>query len=433
MLIKVVVTGPDDLVERVCSLGAEYPRLKLIPAPYTNEVELPLMYPQIYKSSDIIVFTGPVIYQAIRSTEKPSKPVLYTPLHGSGLLRCMYLLERQDHFDPKRISIDILEKSVINETYQEIGLPVDGVFIKENVSSLSAASDELTSFHHDLWKEGKTSVALTCLRSTYTKLSDLGVPVLRILPTLDASREVLNKAVIVGMQLDSMHTQIAVQVCHIAREQGNYSRYEDERFKLMISQILNNYAEKTWASIHRTSEDRYLIFTTRGSLENSTHYYQSDPLLENLKSKINATVTTGIGLGNTAFHAENHAERALKRALEQGGNCTYILIDNENLVGPIGKSATLKTKVKETDKDILAAAHKSGLSIETISKIKEAIKLLGRDGITSFELAQALQVKPRSARRLISNMISAGYAQETGKEQTNSMGRPRSIYRIQLP
>lgn len=430
MPVDVAIVGPEDLVEKVCLLQPEYPSLNLVPSKYADENELPLLFPQIYANVDIIIFTGPLIFKGIISVGRPSKPLLFVPLHGSGLLRCMYLQQGQDHSDLTRVSIDTLRRNIVIELFKDLDLPDDGVFIKEDVASLDNAATELTKFHYDLWRAGKTSVAFTCLRSTYLKLQELNAPVMRILPTNAASRETLKMAVIQGNQLHSMDTQIAVQLCHIGKRKEKYSKYKEERLRLLISQILNNYAEQTWASVHRASEDRYLIFSTRGILEKTSNYYQSDPLLENFRRNILETVSIGIGLGRTAYHAENHAEQALNRAFARGGNCTYVLTDNGNMLGPIGDLAMLEAKVEETDERILAIAQVAGLSVETINKIRSTIKVLGKESMTSYDLSQAIQITPRNARRMLSRLADAGYAHVIGKEQSATSGRPRLIYHI---
>jgi predicted ArsR family transcriptional regulator len=50
--------------------------------------------------------------------------------------------------------------------------------------------------------------------------------------------------------------------------------------------------------------------------------------------------------------------------------------------------------------------------------------------INAHELAQSMQILPRSARRILMELESKGLAKVVGEESPNPRGRPRKVYRI---
>ena len=58
---------------------------------------------------------------------------------------------------------------------------------------------------------------------------------------------------------------------------------------------------------------------------------------------------------------------------------------------------------------------------------------MGGTLLSAQELALALQILPRSARRILTTLSKYGYAKEVGEETTgNKRNRPRKIYEINL-
>ncbi|WP_163570167.1 helix-turn-helix domain-containing protein [Fodinicola feengrottensis] len=56
----------------------------------------------------------------------------------------------------------------------------------------------------------------------------------------------------------------------------------------------------------------------------------------------------------------------------------------------------------------------------------------GDDGVTAGDIAEALDVEPRSARRTLKRLERAGVAQPVGRVLAGTSGRPPVIYRVRL-
>jgi hypothetical protein len=434
-LIKVAFIGPDDRVNRALDIAAEFPVLSLKPWIYQDEEETLALFHKAVKDAEVIAFTGSIPYDIVVSSEKPTIPLVYVPLTGSGLMRSLFYVFVDDKIKVEALSVDYLEKRVVLETLEELGQSNLEVYAKDFKGSVE--SEELVKFHHDLWKAGKINVALTCLRSTYYRLLDLGVRAYRVVATNSAIRETLTQAVLYGEELRAKETQIAIQICDI----DNYkellkrssSEYESERIRISLQNILNDYAEKTWASVHPDGNDRFTIFTTRGMLEKATDSFNSDPLLEKVQSQLSVSVSVGTGFGQTTYHAELNARKALGRAKAFGGNCSFVMTSKGRLFGPLGRDKQLEYSIIENREDLLKVARKTNLGVETITKIASLCEKLGKDTFDATEIAHGLNITPKSARRILKKLLQGNSAEIWAKEQATPTGRPRTIYRITMP
>ena len=432
--IQVALIGPDDRVQKVLAVAREFPYLNLRVWVYQDEEETLSLFHKAAQEAEVVVFTGTIPYYITTASERPSVPLLYVPLTGSGLMRTLFNVFITDQIKVNAFSIDNLEKNVVLETLEELGQPNLHVYAKEFEGTIP--SKELVDFHYELWKAGKINVALTCLRSAYYRLKELGVPTYRVVATNSAIRETLTQAIMRGEQLRAKDTQVSVQICEIDDYSGlikrSSSEYAGERIKISLQNLLNDYAERIWASVHPDGNDRFTIFTTRGMLERVTDFYQSDPLLERARNHLATTVSIGTGFGQTAYHAELNAQKALNRAKAFGGDCSFVMTNDGRLFGPIGKSNRLEYSVIENKTELLALAQKANLGIETITKLVSLTKTLGQDTLVAPDLAHGLNISPKSARRILKRLLDAGLAEIWAKEQATATGRPRMIYRVHL-
>ncbi|MCC7160862.1 MAG: hypothetical protein IT331_00060 [Anaerolineae bacterium] len=431
---RLAVIGPDDLVDQVVSIGQEFPHLRFSRYPYEIETEAPVLADQAALQADLILFTGAAPFYWTKISGNPNIPFLFVPLTGSSFLRTLFVVREEHRFRPGKLSIDTPNLNLALETLNELGLSADDVYVKE--LSIPAKADDLAAFHTSLWKEGKIYAAITCLRSVYLRLKTDGLPVFRVLVTNSAIRTTLKLAQAQAEQLRYKGTQIAVQICEIDNFDDPIKRsnsgYEGKRVRLALQRVLNDYSERIWASVPSTGGPQFTIYTTRGILEATTDFFQCDPLLEEIRREMSVTVSIGTGLGPTAFHAEANARQTVERAKAAGGNCSFVMTDDGRLIGPLEGHPSLEAVITERDSGLTESAKRAGMSIETLSRIMSLLQSLGRETITAVELAQALRIAPRGARRMLLRLEQARMAQVFGEEQPLPSGRPRRVYRVHL-
>ncbi|MNH86317.1 hypothetical protein D3C87_724390 [compost metagenome] len=435
--LKVAVIGPQDLVQAVMELGSKYEGLTMIPAAYQHEKDTLQLAAEVGTLADILLFTGPIPYQIALGLIK-DKPMVHVHYSGTALYKVLFDFIRDEvlHLGDNglKISVDVLEREEIEERLTEIGITDYELYVKSYMVGIE--TEELVSFHHQLWKEGKVKVTVTSVTSVYERLKQLGVPVYRVVPTLSSIRDTLNRALLEAKSLKFSSTQIAVGIMNIDNfmkvSKEVASEYELQRKKLVLQQILLDYGEETQALIKWTDGDEVSFITTRGIIEQTTKKFQEAPLLIEIMEKLQWKASIGIGIGRTANEAEGKAREALLKAkLSGGGNC-FLIMQDGLVYGPMGSELILEYSVRSEDPQLLSIAKKVGLSVGTINKLQSFCNRLGTTTFTASQLAEGFGITLRSARRIMAVLEKFEIARIVGEEQPAGRGRPRQIYHITL-
>ncbi|WP_433943174.1 transcriptional regulator [Paenibacillus sp. SN-8-1] len=435
--LKVAVIGPQDLVQAIMELGSKYEGLTMLPAAYQHEKDTLQLAAEVGTQADILLFTGPIPYQIALGQIK-DKPMVHVHYSGTALYKVLFDFIRDEvlHLGDKglKISVDVLEREEIEERLTEIGMTDYELYVKSYTVGIE--TEELVSFHHQLWKDGKVKVTVTSVTSVYERLKQLGVPVYRVVPTLSSIRDTLNRALLEAKSLKFSSTQIAVGIMNIDNfmkvSKEVASEYELQRKKLVLQQILLDYGEETQALIKWTDGDEVSFITTRGIIEQSTKKFQEAPLLLEIMEKLQWKASIGIGIGRTANEAEGKAREALLKAkLSGGGNC-FLIMQDGLVYGPMGSELILEYSVRSEDPQLLSIAKKVGLSVGTINKLQSFCNRLGTTTFTASQLAEGFGITLRSARRIMAVLEKFEIARIVGEEQPAGRGRPRQIYHITL-
>ena len=437
MSAKVAVLGPQDLVERICKDGKQYKMLEMVPFAYKNEAEVLSIIDRIETKVDILLFSGPIPYYAARESVDVDLPMLYVSYSGSALYKALFCYFEEKHRDSHtklRISIDTLHKHIIEEIFQELHITDYELYAKSYDSNSS--HDEFVAFHRDLYQQGKTDVAFTCLTSAYSGLNDLKVPVFRIVPTTSSIREGLQFAATEARNLVSKEAQLCVGVVRILDRQklDSYlpSAYEQKRIELIFEELFVNFCEEIKASMKEdNSNGEYIFYATRGAIERATGYYRYMPLIRDIDEHLTVKVGIGLGYGYTGNEAEKNSREALKHAVHTNKSACFAIFQDGKIRGPLESGRVIEFYSKSEESKLIDLARKSNVSIMTLNKIT-GILASGKQHITANDIAESLNITLRSSRRILSSLEKSGIAVVVGVQQPSTRGRPRQIYKINI-
>jgi len=435
MKLKVAVIGPPDLVALVAETGKKYPGLSLIPAAYRHEAETLRIALRYRSQVDIFLFAGPIPYEIARRKIKDI-PMVYIPYTGAALYRVLFQLVKDMAGNSAelslRISVDILKRQEVQERIKEVDIEVDRLFVNEY--RLGQKAEDLVQFHFDLWKNGQVDQAITCVTSVYERLSDLGVPCYRIIPTQSAIYDSLKLVQLEGKSLKVSGTQLAVCIVSIRETMENnvVSTEEKDQIDQAIQQMLANFSEKTQTLMYWSDQNATTFISTRGVIEELTRNFTVAPMAADMLPALKFCISQGIGIGYTANEAEQNAKAALTKAeLQTGGGC-YAILPNGTVFGPLGKETQLSYSARSRDPECLALAKQAKVSIGTINKLVSLNEQHDRTTLTTAELANWFGFSLRSARRLLSRLEESDLAVVVGEEQPINKGRPRQLYSLRL-
>ncbi|MDZ7707814.1 MAG: hypothetical protein U5J97_07965 [Trueperaceae bacterium] len=110
------------------------------------------------------------------------------------------------------------------------------------------------------------------------------------------------------------------------------------------------------------------------------------------------------------------------------------MIDSDKtFTGPVGSEDTNRFTLRSTSPIVRKYAEACDLGTAQMERVLTAMTRIGSDAFSTNEIAPLLQMTPRNTRRILTKLETAGLIQLVGSEQVHLRGRPRRVYRSQLP
>jgi predicted transcriptional regulator len=170
------------------------------------------------------------------------------------------------------------------------------------------------------------------------------------------------------------------------------------------------------------------IHTTKDTLYKLTNGYR-DFFIDDVLNNIRYNINIGWGIGNTKTHSESNARNANIKSAELGGNCTYIIDDTNQLIGPLYSENKIINAADSLIVDKLTSYIP--LSSANISKIMSVIDERGTNEITAKILSDYLNVTLRTANRILNVLHESEVATLANSNVSKKhRGRPEKVYQI---
>lgn len=379
---------------------------------------------------DAIMFTGCAVENYVIST-RPLDNILHTSVEKSIISVSGAFLEMQKQgLDIDAFSIDILESQMIEDLLDSFDIKTDNVYLRK-MKPENKESDYL-SWHMSLQDEGKTNVALTAFKWVYDQLIEKGYQSIYLAPTKAMIRVAYERLKNKMAITKAGYSQIAIELIKIKDFETITENYYSSMLKKVdIEKEVIKYVQGIQGSVFSFSENEYVIFSNAGIIKNERNY-GSIEALQDIVSKQGVQLFIGIGMGTTVYEAETNARKALKASLKSDKSEVFIVDEDNNLEGPLGTSDRLKYKLLTNDPRIKKASIDTGLSEQSILKILAIGKARNSFVFDANELAQCLEITPRSARRIMNKLEESGYGEVYAKEISTSGGRPKKLLKINL-
>ena len=432
--IRLAIVGPLDSVNLIREVAEERAQtFSLIPIVYQDAAETADIMLKRKDEVDVWLFSGKIPYNHAVKANVLNQPLLYIPHTGASLYRALFQITHLEQKSIESISFDTFSHQEIADTFADISVPLPELYVNDYQGIVSAA--EMMEYHLDLWKKGKTKVAITCFLATYEALKQKGVPTFRIWPTRDSIRTTLDIAIRTHEALRFKDSQIAIQ--HIGIDDYEefvrqaMSTYHVQRVQVQLYELLVDYTESVQGSLVFHSNGQYTIYSTRGIVEEVTQNFTIMPCLEEIVRTLKVPVSGGIGLGRNAHEADENAHIALGQARRIGKGKWMVMMEDRTVAGPLSSATHLKYSVRGDDEFYHKWSQLLSVSTTTLSRLVAAFSKLDGKSVGADDVASYLAITERSARRLLNGLVEQSLAEVTGDEVL-VRGRPRKLYRIFL-
>ncbi len=439
-LIRVAVIGPADLVAEVTDLGRGFSGVEVWGLPYERVDQAAGLYARAI-GAGAVLFTGPIGYRrATRGATGGASaaldaavPTAYVPYSPMWLYAPLFSVADRDSL--RRVSLDGLDRGVLEVTYREFELhldsvevfvPADGRAPGGRAPGDDPSSDDVTAFHRRAAAEGRATHALTCILEVYRRLRAEGLPCSWLVPSRVALGEALEKLLYAAEGARARGAQIVVGLVR-PRAAGGGSLSKGNRSRLSARELLRSQVQEFDGQLVDLDDGDFQFFATRARFERATDLYRHWPLVAG-RAEAGLEMSVGVGLGATAGEAGVNARAALVESVRGRGDACFVMLENKRLIGPLGPGA-LAYRIRNTDRPLLVAAGELGTAAATLQRTLAALGGLDRD-FTARDLAPRLRVGLRTAHRLLHKLREAGLVVEVGQESAGTRGRPRRVFRL---
>lgn len=432
------IIGPHDSVTLAQQVAVELGReAELLGLAYKHTEDAVSVARSLEASCDVLLFTGQVPYQSARLAG-PWRAELQVISHsGADLYRMIALVLKERNGKFPRVSVDALEAETVRGVFRDMGLPVPEVIIPVIDGSEKFVFESVESTartHVQAVAEGSAEAVLTCLAGTHTLLLEAGVLAWRIEHARVTIVEALQRAWLTSEVARSKGNLLAVAI--VATEvDASLSEKQSSIARAAVKSIVLAQARKLSAQVTTNDDEHYVLITTQAAVQTMiSRHRDGHKSLIGLATKPvrGVAITLGIGVGQTFVTAHDAAEKATRLASSTGeptiahgdGTVTFVL-GAENARGGI--------TLQETSAQALDLAQRTGLGPLSLRRLAEALGRADGTKITAQNLGEYYGVMPRSARRMLTALVSAGYAREVGVRAAVGAGRPHVVYDVDVP
>ncbi|RDU38179.1 hypothetical protein DRW41_01005 [Neobacillus piezotolerans] len=435
MKITVGVIGPEDSVNHILNFAESFDGLELIPFYYDDLSQIDNIVHHNQPLVDQWFFSGQVPYTyAVAKNLATEENSYYPPLYGASLLGKVVEANLEMDKVLKVISLDTIQEEELDTTKRFFSLQDLKVFSYSYPDY--RPNEEIIRFHQQLYEEGKSEVAFTCLRGVYDSLIKLGIPCYRIFPSqlsIYFALRILKERGESSLYQRSQLALLGIEMIQAETNDEFFNSYEHKHKELNLKSLLIEIAERVNGSFVQIGDGLYFIYTTRGEIEIKIDKKDLYHLIDTVYSRTNFKLRIGLGYGITALQAEENVQAAFRHARKRQDPAIVQVDENRQVTEFISDKDDLTICFQNWTSDGWAEKlRKSNISPSSLSKIQALSNFYKKMEVNSHDVAVWLGSSERNARRILLEMETLGLAKSKTVRLDDSKGRPRKVYRLLL-
>lgn len=399
--------------------------------PYQTIEDLKVAFQENKEKLDAYFFSGQLAYMtAIADGETYTKPALYLTMSEADFYKKMFhiLLEHPD-LDLSRVFIDFYSESQVIQNFVE-ELPVDKrpIIAKDLGNySLDNIYKESQKLHEALHTSGEIDWSFTRLANTLEDFEKKGINHFYFEISDETIQQAANE-LISTVRMNSLKSNQIVYG-YLTFKFDNPDLLESKF--LSIHSLLLEYNYHTNNQLIIDASKNYFEITTNYSvLEKMTNGFTSCGLLPYLTKEDVTIFHLGWGTGTNFTEAQINAKRASRISESNQLSSTYILQEDEQLIGPLTGVQHDQNPTRQLLKKISidTLQERFNMSNDRVNKVLLAFDQVNLKELTSSDFASLLQMSPRSANRILKEAEENGLVTVKNDRESGLQGRPRKLY-----
>ncbi|TCP18728.1 hypothetical protein EV207_1692 [Scopulibacillus darangshiensis] len=420
MKIDIAVFGSQKFLDQLDDLS-DNKEVNLIYFPYDHPSGVTESLPKA-ANCDGWLFAGMMPYEYAKSYRyKVDIPSVKVPINELTFSYSFLHIINNLGIALNDISIDTPDKSILFSVTDEAQMNGKINYAYELTTDSATKYQQIQSlyhYHHSLWKQGGTKLALTCVHTVYDKLQSEGVPSMYV---IDPSKNIIDT-------LDQIISQVQLKQKQGSQMASGMIDISPTNEKFDLKSFIETFSRENNIDIQYKNNE-FMLYSTRGTIELITKKFR-EPLFTNNE----ITYSVGIGFGNHLQEAIKHANIAFdlsKKSAKAGLSETFIVSDEQKIIGPlehIKSDMTYETQLKSEDLDVIDISKTAGISVLTVNKLLHFLELRNNQAFTSNDWSVYFNVSKRTGERVIKRLFDSGYLIIAGEEQPHLNGRPRTLY-----
>ncbi|WP_144509653.1 hypothetical protein [Bacillus sp. FJAT-22090] len=428
MAIRIALIGSEETLQKVKALDVYIEDIELLTSMYQTPTEASELVTEVGQC-DVILFSGGLpFYYAQKEIARLNKPALYIPDNELSVAYTLLHVTNNLKIELDQLSIDLIDRKFLQDVIQQLNIERAPTFIQDypwlnQENNHPFQLESVINRHVELWESKQISYVVTSIHAVYDKLTTLHIPCIRLMEPAKNIVDSLIEARNLGALNRAKQSQIAVGAFVF------HSHTPSEAFEFELQKI----AKQINCSVKILTPLHFLLYGTRSGMEY---------LLENMEilngsfqafSKIKSSVSVGFGYGMTIVDAEKNANIALSYAQKDpSNNNLFVVNEKQEVTEPLRTKKTSSILQSENMK-LIHISKELGISVTNLNKMIQFYQTRPINRFTSTDIAEYFGVGKRAAERIIKKFSDGGYLKVIGEEQPHLNGRPRSIYRLELP
>ena len=432
-MFKIGVVGPEVSVRRIIELATEMEEeMKFVPYPYQEVKEVGEIVLRNDPQVDFWLFSGYIPYIAAKNTLVSDEKMVYIFSMESSISQSFLQLVYAEGKLLNSVSIDMFptENKMEEEGLQQLKGTIQNLYVKVVDSDID--SEELIEFHYGLWKEKKTEAVLTCYPKVYEALNEAGIPVRWMTPSrieIFQTIRIFLEKIKTSYYKDTQIGVAKMEVKDFDVIQAKVEKiYQVQLLELRMKESLIKLCEEIDGSLFDEGNGRYTIYSSRGAIEREIQTFRKNAQF--IGSIVDASVSLGIGFGQTILSAEVHARKALHQSKRKTEQEVVIVQDDGTIKEAAGQESELIYSYRTDNKEYLERLKEANISVKTFNRIDSLIQKMGWEEFTTNDLATSLQMSRRNAQRIVAELLQADLLECVGEEANPERGRPIKVYRL---